>query len=124
MNLVLFLSEEYFDEIREGKNVEYREVKPHYIKMFIINEFKDLCLNSTPENVKVAADLAIALNTPFFKKFDCIDLRRSYSKTSLVKRCEGITIEKGPNHPFCKPDKYYFVISLGDIVSERCDNKI
>ena len=124
MNLVLFLTGEFFDEIREGKNVEYREVTVYWCKRLVntlsIDDW-DFGVNSVESLKCFISHLNLGSKISItFKSFDCVDLRRGYSKTSLVRKCEGITVVHGKdlNHKFVKPDKYYFVLSLGDVVPE------
>lgn len=124
MKLTLFLKHKHFKEIKNGKDEEYRELTPYWVKRLIkVSRF-----HYFSENVNISMlgkenpdaiynciySVRCCIRKIDFNKFSIIDLRDGYSKVSLLRGCEGITIKKGCeiDHEFCKDDKYYFVIKL------------
>ena len=97
--LNLVLKKKWFDMISSGeKKEEYREIKPHYTRQFVLTEDWDV-----------------------FKKFDVVRFRHGYSTNApeITLKCLGIEVRQGKSEWGAEHNTEYFVIKLGEILSKH-----
>lgn len=96
--LHLTLKKKWFNMIASGdKKEEYREIKKHWISRIIPSgNLVDPC-----------------------RDFSAIEFKNGYGEDAptLLVRCEGIDIGTGKENWGAEPGKEYFVIKLGNIIS-------
>jgi hypothetical protein len=100
--LHLVLKRRWFEMIRSGeKKEEYREITEHWIKRF--GAWED----------KTNGDFGIKLNPEF------VLFQHGYSSNApqIKVECKGIKLGTGNPEWGAEPGKFYFVIKLGEVVS-------
>lgn len=125
--LDLVVKHKWYDMEESGeKPEEYREIKPYWFKRLIQYDremyvggdpipayFCDRAPFDTPAgNIKWDLDMSGALE---FKKFTHVRFRRGYTNTTMLIKCEGITIGKG-EPAWGAPEEEVFIIKLGEKV--------
>ena len=125
--LDLVVKHKWYDMEESGeKPEEYREIKPYWFKRLIQYDremyvggdpipdyFGDGTVFDTPAgNIKWDLDMSGALE---FKEFTHVRFRRGYTNTTMLFKCEGITIGKG-QPAWGAPEEEVFIIKLGERV--------
>jgi len=110
--LKLTLKKQWFDLIKSGvKLEEYREIKPYWIRRLLCDfNFNRACWN-------------IKLNNGSYRdiKFDQVQFTNGYSANSprITVECKGIHIETGRKEWGAVEGVNYFVIELGDVLTNN-----
>lgn len=115
MNLDLTLKKEWFDMVASGeKKEEYRDVKPHWIKRFILRSFsRDEYKLDNPAQMIIQHSEYYSGESRM-KKFETVTFRNGYQKDAptIVKQIESIIIDTGKPEWGATEGQYYFVIKL------------
>ena len=118
--LDLILKHKWYDMIASGeKREEYREIKPYWEKRLLdYKGLSDYYQNNRYElNIKrlffphrpLIENVCVA----FPRGYTHVRFRRSYTNTTMLFKCEGITIGKG-NPAWGAPEEEVFIIKLGE----------
>ncbi|GAB1351347.1 hypothetical protein MASR1M12_00770 [Erysipelotrichia bacterium] len=100
--LHLVLKKRWFDMFASGdKTEEYREVKPHWQRIFANGLIKIGGIYHNPESVIVCFSHGYRKNRP-----------------QLYFRCRGLEVRNGRPSWGAEPGKKYFVIKIGETISE------
>lgn len=126
--LDLVLKCRWYDMIESGeKPEEYREIKPYWIKRLCDNPIFDANdnligrKNIDDYTIKMCEQEGLNLIEMFSegnmipKEFTQVRLRRGYTSTTMLFRCEGITIGNG-KAAWGAPEEEVFIIKLGERV--------
>lgn len=116
--LHLTLKKKWFDMILSGeKKEEYREIKMYWINRLLFNVFNSeigftLWYNSMPDHVTLNHVL---------KDYKQITFRNGYSKNApeFTAELKNIIIDVGFKSWGAEPNKKYFVLKLGNIISTK-----
>lgn len=117
--LDLVLKGKWYDMIASGeKREEYREIKPYWEKRLL--DYKGLSdyyqKNSYELNVKRLLfphrPLIENVSGAFPRGYTHVRFHRGYTSTTMLFKCEGITIGKG-NPDLGAPEEEVFIIKLG-----------
>lgn len=124
--LDLVLKGVYYDMIDSGeKPEEYRKFKPYWIKRLCDNPVFDVNdnligrQNIDDYTIKMCEQERLNLIEMFSegnmipKEFTHVRLRRGYTSTTMLLKCEGISIGKG-NPAWGAPEEEVFIIKLGE----------
>ena len=120
-DLHLNLKKEWFDMILSGeKNEEYREIKPSIISLL----FEWRRIGNTREYLEatIKADHDSAECWTILKNIGNIIFSHGYAKNrrQMVVELDHIKIHQGLEEWGAKKDEYYFVLSLGKVLSANC----
>ena len=126
--LDLVLKHKWYDMEASGeKPEEYRIFKPYWIKRLCDNPVFDANdnligrRNIDDYTIKMCEQEGLNLIEMFSegnmipKDFTHVRIRRGYTNTTTLFKCEGITIGKG-NPTWGAPEEEVFIIKLGDRV--------
>lgn len=118
--LDLVLKSKWYDMIASGeKREEYREIKPYWEKRLVdYNELREYYRKYREE---LAVKRLLFPNRPvienicgaFPRGYTHIRFHRGYTNTTVLFKCEGITIGRG-NPAWGAPDEEVFIIKLGE----------
>lgn len=123
--LDLVLKHKWYDMIASGaKREEYREIKPYWAKRLFLTG--DYMVVLKPHEYKAGtedyAKCVKRLSQPNgysdyarWNSYTHIRFRRGYTNTTMLFKCEGITIGKG-NPSWGAPEEEVFIIKLGERV--------
>lgn len=113
--LDLVLKGKWYDMIASGeKREEYREIKPYWIKRLCFTRKDNPYVYCMTEK-RCQECLADATDDWMVYPFDAVRFRRGYTSTTMLFKCEGISIGKG-NPSWGAPEEEVFIIKLGERV--------
>lgn len=123
--LDLVLKGKWYDMISSGeKREEYREIKPYWFDRLIDCFMKKDAELATRYFGKEGRTTNIeAINDDIdgewisFKGFTHIRFRRGYTNTTMLFKCDGITIGHGRTD-WGAPEEEVFIIKLGEMVKD------
>lgn len=109
--LNLVLTKKWFDMIASGKKKEeYRDINSYYdARLALLNTLSRVIISSIEEH---GPDF-------YFKKFDVVRFRHGYQKNARVVTLECLGVKTGTGKPEwgAEPNRSYYIISLGKILS-------
>lgn len=130
--LHLNLKKKWFDMILNGEKLEeYREIKSHWYGILVdrdnLRAIKKASLAFTVEmskNEGLPTEFWESTQKSFkgvFKKFDTVTFSNGYAKNrpQMVVELSHIKIHQGLEEWGADKDKFYFVLSLGKIISSN-----
>ena len=118
--LDLVLKGVWYDMIASGrKREEYREIKPYWEKRLL--DYKGLSDYYQKNLYELRIKKIFFPHRPvienicdaFPRGYTHVRFRRGYTSTTMLFKCEGITIGKG-NPKWGAPEEEVFIIKLGD----------
>jgi hypothetical protein len=117
--LHLTLSKKWFDLIAYGdKREEYREIKPYWINRFVIYDYRRY---STQLDIKDLTTLYKGehLFNSVSNDFDLVSANNGYQRNcpNVTWKHKGIRIGTGREDWGAEPGKQYFILEIGEIVS-------
>jgi hypothetical protein len=131
--LQLALKKKWFDMIKSGEKLEeYREITPYWCARFLQfggkakpKKWWDSFLGRSNASVGVVPAIGLRLKNGFFEynHFNMIKFSLGYPKSTDLSRIlsienRGFSIGKGRPEWGAEPDKYYFVFTLGEKITE------
>jgi len=123
MNLQLSLKKNWYDLTKSGIKIEdYREITPYWITRLIDKEFAWNCHEMGVIDFKSMNQHLNACPKGFFKKFTHNTMTLGYPKSGDSERIlkmehKGIEIRTGNPEWGAEPNKLYFVIKHGEIIT-------
>lgn len=111
--LDLVLKGKWYDMIASGeKREEYREIKSYWIKRLCFTRKDNPYVYCITEKC-CQEYLADASDDWMAYPFDAVRFRRGYTNTTMLFKCEGISIGHGRKE-WGAPEEEVFIIKLGE----------